>query len=83
MRFQKHDVVENVAPEESALARAILKLAQTFHLEAVAEGVERKGQLDALRKMGCVHAQGFYFAEPRPLEDLRSMLIGSLSIARA
>ena len=64
--------------EESALARAILKLAQTFHLHAVAEGIERREQLDTLRSMGCLYGQGYFFSEPRPLEDLEPMLSRNL-----
>ena len=56
--------------EESALAQAILKLAQTFKLEAVAEGIERREQLAALVRMGCRLGQGYLFAQPRPLEEL-------------
>lgn len=51
-------------PEDSALARAIVKLAQTLQLEVVAEGVEREGQLSLLRELGCHMAQGFLFARP-------------------
>jgi len=59
--------------EDSALAQAILKLAQTFKLEAVAEGIERRGQLDVLVQMGCRFGQGFYFARPQPIEDLTAL----------
>jgi diguanylate cyclase (GGDEF)-like protein/PAS domain S-box-containing protein len=62
------------SPEESALAQAILKLAQTFKLEAVAEGIERREQLDTLANMGCRFGQGFYFARPQTLEGLRGLL---------
>jgi EAL domain-containing protein (putative c-di-GMP-specific phosphodiesterase class I) len=51
-------------PEDSTLARAIVKLAQTLRLEVVAEGVEREGQLSLLRDLGCHRAQGFLFARP-------------------
>jgi diguanylate cyclase (GGDEF)-like protein/PAS domain S-box-containing protein len=60
--------------EESALAQAILKLAQTFKLDAVAEGIERHEQLDALTQMGCRFGQGFYFSKPRPLDDIKPLL---------
>jgi diguanylate cyclase (GGDEF)-like protein/PAS domain S-box-containing protein len=50
--------------EESALARAIVKLGQTLGLETVAEGVETAEQLAALRELGCQLGQGYYFARP-------------------
>ena len=52
--------------DESALVRAILKLADAFGLQTVAEGIEREGQLERLQAMGCALGQGFHFA--RPLE---------------
>jgi diguanylate cyclase (GGDEF)-like protein/PAS domain S-box-containing protein len=54
-------------PEDSALARAIVRLAQVLRLEVVAEGVEREEQVTALREIGCQMAQGFLFA--RPLDE--------------
>ena len=49
--------------EESALARAIIDLGQTFALDVVAEGIERVDQLSALRALGCPLGQGFLLAE--------------------
>ena len=60
--------------EDAALAHAILKLAQTFKLEAVAEGIERREQLDALVALGCRYGQGFYFAPPRGIDDLAPLV---------
>jgi EAL domain-containing protein (putative c-di-GMP-specific phosphodiesterase class I) len=54
-------------PENSALARAIVRLAQVLRLEVVAEGVEREEQVVVLRDIGCQMAQGFLFA--RPLDE--------------
>jgi EAL domain-containing protein (putative c-di-GMP-specific phosphodiesterase class I) len=49
-----------------ALARAIVALFQDLKLEVTAEGIESAAQLAQLRSLGCVHAQGFYFARPGP-----------------
>ncbi|MBV8159898.1 MAG: EAL domain-containing protein, partial [Acidimicrobiia bacterium] len=56
-------------PEESALARGILKIAATMDLETIAEGVERPGQVDDLELHGCGMGQGFYFGAPLPPAD--------------
>ena len=50
--------------ENSSLAPAIVSLAHTLRLDAVAEGVETVGQADALAGLGCDLAQGFYFSRP-------------------
>jgi EAL domain-containing protein (putative c-di-GMP-specific phosphodiesterase class I) len=60
--------------EESAVAQAILKLAATFRLSTVAEGVELAEQAGRLRDLGGHLGQGFYFAPPLPVEDLEALL---------
>jgi len=59
-----------------ALARVIVRMGQTLNLETVAEGVETPSQAAALRRMGCRHAQGFYFARPMIAEDVTELLSG-------
>jgi diguanylate cyclase (GGDEF)-like protein len=49
-----------------ALARAIVALFHDLKLAVTAEGIESAAQLAQLRSLGCVHAQGFYFARPGP-----------------
>jgi diguanylate cyclase (GGDEF)-like protein/PAS domain S-box-containing protein len=51
-------------PRAKALAGAILGLAASLGLEAVAEGVETEAQLEVLRDLGCRQVQGFHFARP-------------------
>ncbi|MEY2454374.1 MAG: hypothetical protein QOD92_3948 [Acidimicrobiaceae bacterium] len=60
--------------EQSALARAIVRLAQTLQLQAVAEGVETESQLERLRELGCRYAQGFYLAMPQDAESIGALL---------
>src|SRR5581483_4602763 len=52
--------------DDSAIAEAVIGLAHTLGLTAIAEGVERQGQLTELRRLGCDGAQGYYFAYPVP-----------------
>ena len=51
-------------PEDSTIVAAIVNLANTLELEAIAEGVETFDQVERLRGLGCHLAQGYYFAEP-------------------
>lgn len=53
-------------PNDAAIAETILALASALKLSAVAEGVETKGQLDRLVRMGCTRFQGYYFSRPLP-----------------
>jgi EAL domain-containing protein (putative c-di-GMP-specific phosphodiesterase class I) len=50
-----------------------LALAQSLGLEATAEGVENQFQLDALIKLGCLRAQGYFFSKPLKLQDLLAL----------
>ncbi|MBI2706674.1 MAG: PAS domain S-box protein [Actinobacteria bacterium] len=61
-------------PEDSAIVAAIIGLAHTLELEAVAEGVETPEQLERLRELGCHAAQGFMFAEPQLADDITPLL---------
>jgi diguanylate cyclase (GGDEF)-like protein/PAS domain S-box-containing protein len=66
------DRVTTVESEGPALVRAIIELAQTFHLETVAEGIEESEQLDELRQAGCLSGQGYLFARPLPSEEMEA-----------
>jgi EAL domain-containing protein (putative c-di-GMP-specific phosphodiesterase class I) len=62
------------ASEESALARAIIKLGGTLRLQTVAEGVELPEQRDQLRDLDCNMGQGYYFARPLDHTDMDDLL---------
>jgi diguanylate cyclase (GGDEF)-like protein/PAS domain S-box-containing protein len=53
-------------PATIPLVKAIVALAHNLHLTVVAEGVESRGQLDALRDVGCDLFQGYLLGEPVP-----------------
>jgi len=59
---------------DSALARAVVKLASTLGLAAVAEGIERQAQAEVLRSIGCEFGQGLWLAPPEPPEKITERL---------
>jgi diguanylate cyclase (GGDEF)-like protein/PAS domain S-box-containing protein len=61
-------------PEEPALAKAIVQLAQHLGMQTIAEGVEDGAQVDALRALGCGYAQGFHFSQPLPGDEFATLL---------
>jgi len=57
-------------PNTGSLVHVIVRLAQDFGLETVAEGIETEQQLGHVREVGCTLGQGFLFARPVPLSDV-------------
>jgi EAL domain-containing protein (putative c-di-GMP-specific phosphodiesterase class I)/GGDEF domain-containing protein len=55
--------------EDARLVSAIITLAHQFGLQVVAEGVEDLATLEALAKLQCDGAQGYYFAPAMPATD--------------
>ncbi|ACV27893.1 EAL domain-containing protein [Kangiella koreensis] len=56
------------------LVASIVTLAHNLDIKVVAEGVENRNQVDALREMGCEEIQGFIFSRPVPPWDIETML---------
>lgn len=64
--------VRNLATDrgDAQIVRALVDLAHTFDLRALAEGVEDERTLDALRKLGCDRVQGYHFSKALAPRDL-------------
>ena len=66
-------------PEDTTIVGAVVGLAHSLGIGAIAEGLETPSQLAELRTMGCDFAQGFLFGPPKsavvigdqPANDLR------------
>lgn len=58
----------DAAPDAERFVAALLALAGDLGLEVVAEGIERPGQADVLRRLGCQYGQGYLFARPQAAE---------------
>ena len=73
--------------EDQEIVRAVLRLADNFGLEVVAEGIETKRQLERLAELGIEYGQGFLWAKPRSVGEIEQMLrdaddSSELSVAR-
>jgi EAL domain-containing protein (putative c-di-GMP-specific phosphodiesterase class I) len=58
------DVLTN--PDDAAIAKTIVALAQTLGLKVIAEGIETAEQRSFLANAGCHYYQGDYFSPPLP-----------------
>jgi diguanylate cyclase (GGDEF)-like protein/PAS domain S-box-containing protein len=61
-------------PGDIEIIRLILALAQTLHLETVAEGVETAAHVAELHRLGCQLAQGFAFSPPVSADEAERLL---------
>lgn len=52
------------APVRQAILRSLVTLGREIGVKLVAEGVEREGEMEALRAAGLRYMQGFHFARP-------------------
>ena len=61
-------------PGQMAVVRSIVELAETLHLETVAEGIEGEAQLEALRGLSAQMGQGFLFSAPVSAAEIMQAL---------
>jgi diguanylate cyclase (GGDEF)-like protein len=60
--------------EDLALTSAIVAMAGSLGIEAIAEGVESEPQLEILRNLRCDLGQGFFLGQPMPQGELVALL---------
>lgn len=63
--------------KEEIVVRGVVAIASELGMEIVCEGVETKEQADMLVRVGCLIAQGFYYARPMPAGEFRKRLHGA------
>ncbi|WP_409178780.1 EAL domain-containing protein [Brevibacillus fortis] len=59
---------------QATVIKTVMAMARSLGVQVTAEGVETQEQLDFLWQLGCDSAQGFWFSEPMPAEDLARVL---------
>jgi len=45
-------------------------MSKSLGIKVIAEGVEHKVQLDALKELGCDYIQGYYFSKPLRSQEI-------------
>jgi diguanylate cyclase (GGDEF)-like protein len=56
--------------DDNVIVESVIALAHRLGLFVVAEGVEKDDQIDRLRRMGCLLAQGYVFAPAMSVDDV-------------
>lgn len=67
------------SPESAKIVGAMAGLGKSLGMPVTAEGVETSKEADALRALGCEHAQGFLFGKPLNAADTMAFLNESSS----
>jgi diguanylate cyclase (GGDEF)-like protein/PAS domain S-box-containing protein len=60
--------------DDSAIVAAVTGMARALRLTTIAEGVENLDQLQALKRLGCDLAQGYFFTTPQPPSHINRLL---------
>jgi EAL domain-containing protein (putative c-di-GMP-specific phosphodiesterase class I) len=61
-------------PNDAAIAKMVIALAETMGLAVIAEGVEIEAQRDFLARHGCHAYQGYLFSRPLPLDEFEAFV---------
>jgi diguanylate cyclase len=67
--------------DDDAIVAALIGLAHSLGMQAVAEGVETQGQYTRLRDLGCDLAQGFLLGSPAPASAVQALFAAVEAVA--
>ena len=70
MKIDKSFVIDYEQPRNAAIVHAAVTLGQNLGLKVTAEGVENEATLDALAKINCEIAQGYFISRPMEAENI-------------
>ena len=65
-----------INPNDAAIAKMVVALADSLGLSVIPEGVETDAQRDFLSALGCYTFQGYLFGKPLPVQELEALVNG-------
>jgi diguanylate cyclase (GGDEF)-like protein/PAS domain S-box-containing protein len=68
--------VRNITTDQhnAAIVQTIISMAQSLGMEVIAEGVETEDQREFLDLRGCPAYQGYLYARPVPVDELKTLI---------
>ena len=67
-------------PNDAAIAKMVVVLAESMGLSVIAEGVELQAQADFLAHQGCHAYQGYLFSRPLTLSMLEAYILNNVPL---
>lgn len=61
-------------PDDAAIVKAIISMAQSLNLHVIAEGVENEDQQSFLKEQNCNRMQGYLLSPPVPAEEFTALI---------
>ncbi len=77
LKIDRSFVRSLLLPDRPAIVESILALARTLNTSVVAEGIESDVQARELVRLGCTHAQGYFFSRPLSAGSAEEMLMAN------
>jgi EAL domain-containing protein (putative c-di-GMP-specific phosphodiesterase class I) len=74
LKIDRSFVRSLLLPDRPAIVESILALARTLNTSVVAEGIESDVQARELERLGCTHAQGYFFSRPLSTTSVEELL---------
>ena len=74
LKIDRSFVRSLLLPDRPAIVESILALARTLNTSVVAEGIESDVQARELERLGCTHAQGYFFSRPLSVPSVEDLL---------
>ena len=80
LKIDRSFVNNLLLPERPAIVESILALARTLQTGVVAEGIEHEAQGHELERLGCTHAQGYFYSRPVSPQVAEQIIIANLPL---
>lgn len=69
IKIDRSFVAMTTGLQSTAMLEAIVTLGKALGLDMIAEGIERRPELETLKRLGGIAGQGYYFARPMPVAE--------------
>ena len=76
VKIDRGFILDLFQDRNAEVVKLIVKTAEIFGMETVAEGVENQATLDYLREIGCTYYQGYYLSRPIPAKTIEKFFPG-------